>query len=345
MKIILQLLVSIILCGCLSNPEIEFLSKEQGAINILDESLEPYFSKLQIREIEAFIGENVPTKDIHEARMFAKEKFSSAVIDFTEQEKQCISFVISEVCKTLNKSKLSLMPNHPWRFIKIKNWLCGGFAHTRGTFIILSQRHIDYLSKGWSNNMTKDEENTLIRKFGSLLVHEQMHSLQRRYKDRFTKLYTKYWDFVNAKVSVEKSIQVDQVSNPDAPIAEWLIPNNKVKDSYYWVRTIFQKCSGVPVMGRDFKDVVFTVEKNNEVFVVKKNTKGEIISTTLLDIDFYGKSFPVKKGLDHPNEISAYMFADYFESLYSGKVPFQNINPEAEIKAKQFLKWVKSEMK
>ena len=54
------------------------------------------------------------------------------------------------------------MYNHPWRFIKVQSWLCGGFAHTRGTYIILSQKYIDRLIKGWNENMDNTLKSNII---------------------------------------------------------------------------------------------------------------------------------------------------------------------------------------
>ena len=326
----------------LVHPRIDFLSKKSAEKAILDESFEPYFSQLQKREIETFIGQKVISEDLNECREFAKEKFASAVCDFSPDEKECITFVVDRVNKTLLDNNLALMANHPWRFIKIEDWLCGGFAHTRGTYIVLSQRHIEYLSKSWSKNMTQEEENNLVKNFGALIVHEQMHSLQRTFKSKFISLYTQYWNFVNANVEVEEKIAKNQVSNPDAPIAEWIIPAKN--GEYFWVRTLLKETPEIAVMGRDFTDRVFVIEKDGALFRVKKDKNGQLIYVEMSDIDFYANSFPVTTGIDHPNEISAYMFADYFKSIFADEKPFENINPEAEDNTKQFIKWVKKYM-
>ena len=68
-------------------------------------------------------------------------------------------------------------------------------------------------------------------------------------------------------------------------------------------------------------------------------------SMPLSDLEFYNKSFPVKRGLDHPNEISAYMFSDFFKARYNSKIPFLNKDPISNNNSKIFLKWIKSEMK
>ena len=139
--------IEIIKKSVLVHPRVNFLDTIQAAKAILDESYEPYFSQLQIREIGAFTKSVVPTEAIDEARVYAREKFASAVSDFTVSEKKCISFVVDKVNSILFENDITLMGYQPWRFIKIEDWLCGGFAHTRGTYIVLSQRHINHLTK------------------------------------------------------------------------------------------------------------------------------------------------------------------------------------------------------
>jgi len=328
----------------LVHKRVEFLSKSKGEVAILDETFEPYFSQLQNREIEAFTHTEVPFDSLDKIRGYAKEKFSEAVTNFTTDEKECIEYVIDEVNKTMLNNGIPLMANHPWRFIKVKDWLCGGFAHTRGTFIILSEKHINHLSKGWSANMTQEEKTSLVLKFGSLLVHEQMHSLQRTYKSKFKKLCTEYWDFVQGKVQAEQSIIQNQVSNPDAPISEWLIPNLKESKTYYWIKTRLKESNSIPEMGKDFEDVVFAVEKSKGIFILKKKANGDFYNKPISELEFYNNSFPVKRGLDHPNEISAYMFSDYFKAIYSGENPFSDADKGSIPNCQKFVSWIKSEM-
>lgn len=324
---------------------VDFLDTERAAKAILDESYEPYFSQLQIREIEAFTNSVVPTNNIEEAREYAKKKFSSAVTDFSEDEKKCISFVVDKVNTILLENNINLMAYQPWRFIKIENWLCGGFAHTRGTYIILSQKHIDHLAKTWSDTMTKEDEKILLQKMGGLLVHEQMHSLQRTFKSKFEDLYTNYWNFTKAHVLNDSSFRKDQVSNPDAPIAEWLIANPEEANSYYWVRTLLKETEGIPVMGRDFMDKVFVVKNINGKFSTVASKDSQLIFTNLDAIEFYKNAFPTTRGLDHPNEISAYMFSDYFSTLISNNKPLDSTNDTNLKNLDLFIQWIDKEMK
>ena len=327
----------------LVHSRISFLEKSQASVAILDETFEPYFSKLQRKEISTFVQEKAP-KNIDSARAFARMKFSSAVMDFSSQEKEILTFVVKKTNRWLLENDINLMANQPWRFIKIQNWLCGGFAHTRGTYIILSQAYLDRLSIDWSDNMTEESELKLVTSLGGLLVHEQMHSLQRTFKSKFKKLYSENWNFINQQIRDDQEIVKDQVSNPDAPIAEWLIPDPEIRDRFYWIRTLITKNIEIPEMGKDFVDVAFDIFKDKENYsLIKLNNT--ISSRPLSELDFYTNSFPVKRGLDHPNEISAYMFSDFFKAGYNSKSPFLEKQTNSSDNYDLFLSWIKTDMK
>ncbi len=149
------------------------------------------------------------------------------------------------------------MAHHPWRFIKIDSWLCGGFAHTRGSFIILSQRHLDALTKIWHQEIDEKSRLKLLNGFAGLLVHEQMHSLQRSFPSKFIRLNSEFWNFKQAQIETDPYITLNQVSNPDAPIAEWLIPAPQNSTEFYWIRTLLKENISLPQMGKDFTDQVF----------------------------------------------------------------------------------------
>ena len=327
----------------LVHSRIDFLDKEQASIAILDESFEPYFSKLQRKEISTFVQEKAP-RNIDSARAFARMKFSSAVMEFSSREKHILSFVVKKTNRWLLENEINLMANQPWRFIKIQNWLCGGFAHTRGTYIILSQSYLDRLSADWSDNMSDKSELKLVTSLGGLLVHEQMHSLQRTFKSRFDKLYSENWNFIKQQIKDDQEIIKDQVSNPDAPIAEWLIPDPEIKDKFYWIRTLITKNTEIPEMGKDFVDIAFEITKKNERYFLAKSNNS-VNSKPLSELDFYTNSFSVKRGLDHPNEISAYMFSDFFKKNYSLKSHYVEKVTSTDNNYELFLNWIKQEMK
>ena len=318
---------------------IAFLSKQEGQVSILDESLELYFSQLQEREIHVFTGVKPPMNNMDSIRDFARSKFSSAVISFSTEEKACILYVIKEITYVLNKNNLGLISKYPWKFIKIENWLCGGFAHTRGNCIIISQKHLDLLTTNWSTNMSKNDQKSLVNKFGQLLIHEQFHCLQRTRKDIFEILYRESWGFRKVKVLDENFIILNQLSNPDAPIPEWAYYLN---GEYYWVRTLIKENIERPKMGADFIDLVFILNHRSDKFYIKRDELGDLVKFPLVEFSPYINRFPVKRGLDHPNEISAYMFSSYVISLLNDSIPFVNVSVKAKANTQKFIHWTKN---
>ena len=51
------------------------------------------------------------------------------------------------------------------------------------------------------------------------------------------------------------------------------------------------------------------------------------------------------RGLDHPNEISAYMFSLYFQAIFSGEEPFKDAPEEAQKNSNGFVEWINRKMK
>jgi hypothetical protein len=90
---------------------------------------------------------------------------------------------------------------------------------------------------------------------------------------------------------------------------------------------------------------VFVVKNNNGKYSTVNSNDNKLMQTNLGGIKFYKNAFPTSRGLDHPNEISAYMFSDYFKILITG------INPGSETKKKYaknldlFIQWIEKEMK
>ena len=79
-----------------------------------------------------------------------------------------------------------------------------------------------------------------------------------------------------------------------------------------------------------------------KIFLKSEN---KLVNQPLQELSFYTKSYPVSRGLDHPNEISAYMFSEFFKSKYNFREPFQEINEDSKKNVELFLEWIKSDMR
>jgi hypothetical protein len=323
----------------LVRPRIDILAVSDARKAILDETFEPYFSKLQKREIETFIQEKLTTSDINDLRRYARKRFQDAVLPFSETERNALTYIVKEVNVLLLQNNIHLMANHPWRFIKVDSWLCGGFAHTRGSFIIFSQKHLDSLTKIWQKDIDEKDRLELLREFGGLLVHEQMHALQRSFPSKFDQLNTQHWDFQKAIIESDEYITLNQVSNPDAPSAEWLVPKPQQPSEFYWVRTLLKEGVDLPQMGKDFMDQVFTVILKEGKYQLKRDYDNKLMINSIDDLTFYRDYYPVTRGIDHPNEISAYMFSKVFRDMVSKTKDKPELKNEIE-----FDKWIELEM-
>ena len=93
-------------------------------------------------------------------------------------------------------------------------------------------------------------------------------------------------------------------------------------------------------MGKDFYALAFELEKHQMGYRVSKTSENTLKSIDLQDFESYYNLFPVDKGLDHPNEISAYMFAEYYRALLENQVPFVEAPPTSENTARNFILWV-----
>jgi len=322
----------------LVRPRIETLSVKDGRQAILDESFEPFFSILQKKEVEAFIGARVESEDVEEIRDIARRKFSSAVLPFSIDEARQLSELTQETIKVLSGGGFGSVANHPWRFLKVAPWLCGGFAFTRGNTIVLSQKHINTL-------LSEKSLSKRLQVSGALIVHEQIHSLQRSFPSKFEKLNTEYWGFVKANVESTGSLVKNQLSNPDAPLAQWLIPSESA-GQYYWVRTVFRNVPGLPQMGKDFVERVYSVQETQGQFDLILDQTGKPVQFSLSAFGEYANSFPVTRGIDHPNEIAAYMFAEVFRAQLGGNkgVYFANLSEAQKNNSEEFVQWLKMEM-
>ncbi len=318
--------------------KIDFLSIDCGKTGILDESFEPYFSLLQEREIFAFTKEWLNSETLDQTRELTRKKFQSAVIEFSAKEMDCIRFVIHNIDSILNRNNIDLFKDHAWRFIKVENWLCGGFAHTRGTFTILSQRYLERYTSKYGPDMTPEERTSIITQLGGLLIHEQLHALQRTHPSVFNDLYSNYWSFEKVTVTHDlKTFTKNQLLNPDAPNSDWIYAKGK---KMYWIRVLLNDESKNPRMGSDFISVVYSVELKNDQYILELDRKGSPKTLKMEKFTKYTKSFPIVGGLDHPNEISAYMMAEYFKALTKGESPFSPNKQSAKLNTELFLNWL-----
>ncbi len=298
-----------------SAPRIEFLSGAPGQAAILDDSLDNFFGRLRKREIAAMTASPADGKSDDEAREFARAFFAGAVLDFADEEREAIQWIAREVQRRMAPS-YPFFSQQPWCFLKVRADLCGSFSFTRGRCIVLSERTYHRLVEAWARDQTE-----ALRRFGPLLVHEQLHVLQRFFPQRFQPLYEDVFGFRRARVAVHDGIDRRQVSNPDGLDEDWIVaikPTEGVAEDY-WLCTVLTNDHPVPRMGRDFQGIAVRVKASaNGGYEMLLDRTNQPVCRRLDECEEYLTRFPIRSGHDHPNEIAAYLFTEAIAPLIAG---------------------------
>lgn len=309
-------------------PRVRCLNLEQARTAMLDESFEPFFSQLQEREIQAFTQSVLPSFPLSDHRAHAKVIFRAAALGFEANEERAMLWLTAGLRQRV-APHYPLLANQPWSFLKFENDLCSGFSHTRGLSILFSQRVVDHAVALHEAG----DLNAALQSMGSLLIHEQMHVLERCYPKRFAELYESVFGFVAGKVAPNSWLVENQVSNPDALSGDWLIPfqdgaagnassdNSSAKKTdpdndspvQLWLpRTILRPGPGVPRLGADFLNIAVLVEDNGDGYEVVISNTGMPEQRQLSEFAPFLDRFPIRTGKDHPNEIAAYLMEQVF---------------------------------
>jgi hypothetical protein len=290
-----------------AEPAVRCLPLEDARQVMGDESHEPFFSVLQPREIAAMTGTVSTGSTPAERRDEVRRRFVDAVRAFTPEEDAAL-VEMTDHLRGLLETRYPLMAREPWRYVKFDSSLVGGFPHTRGPWIFLSDRVVERLVKNWK---------TIQNKKGSVaglttLVHEQMHVLERTYPERFKKLYVDEYGFRFGPVRDDPWIAARRISNPDALRWEWVFPvKREGKEEYYAPQMLLRDGPEVPRMGADFQFACVRVEPAGDGFrTVQKD--GRPIVVQLAEVPEYLAAMPIRGGLDHPNELTAYLFEQVF---------------------------------
>lgn len=306
----------------LVKPRIWFLSVEDARNLIADETYEPFCSQLQPREILAMTGEPAKGDTPQQQQADALMRFQDSALPFTDKEIETLKWYVNEVEQTLGDD-YPMFREQPWRFIKLKDRLVGGFPHTRSTTIFFAQRILSAMI-----HAKEQDEQRALAQFGPLFAHEQMHVLERLYPKRFKTYFEKFYGLQKATVKPHQWVTENQISNPDAMDLNWVYPvESDEGKQYYWMRTILRIGAEKPRMGYDFQTIAIQVKPVNdkphdfEVIVDEDNIPVHLPAQQLAP---YVKRLPVNRGIDHPNEILAYYFGQQMSIDYL----LNNPNPQ-----------------
>jgi len=292
-----------------ANVTVGFLDLQAARAAIVDDSAEPYFDKLQPLEMAAKTGSPVPGATLDEQRAECRRRYQAAVQEFTAKEKEDLTWYVSRFQPVLEK-QYPLVAKTPWSFIKVSETIEGGLPHTRGPHIILTSRTLPRLAAA----REQAPENTALYFEGAVLVHEQLHVVQRAHPDLFARLYSDQWGFQRA-TNIEGCpwLVEHQMLNPDAVDCGFVFPVMQEKGiKYIQPLLVLAKTGPTPVMPRDFRAIAVVVDPVEGGFRVRMG-KGEQPLYTELDRvpEYARKVLPANKNF-HPAEAAASVFAHIF---------------------------------
>jgi len=306
------------LCNCVFSAEnvvsnestpaisITFLDIEAGKAAIIDDSLDPYFDRLQEMEMSAKTGSAISGQTLDAQRQQCRERYQAGVQPFTDEDKEVIRRGVQGLYPAL-REQYPLFAEMPWSFIKVSNEIEGGLPHTRDKHIILSEG----TCKGFEMIRKIDPERAALS-IASLMLHEQMHVFQRTHPGLFDSLYTGVWGFIKAReIASCPWLEKHHLVNPDGPDCCWVFPLREGENTtYIWPLVVLAEGEGLKRMGRDFRAIAVELVGSDGRFRPRVAEDGKPVYRNLLEVPEYHQVFIPTRNIYHPNEASASLFTN-----------------------------------
>jgi hypothetical protein len=286
-------------------PDVAFLDAEQARAAIVDESIEPYFSLLQTREMSAKTGSAIIGDTLPAQREACRECYRAAVREFTEREQRALKRIVGEVQPFL-AAHYPVFAAQPWRFIKLAAPVEGGLAHTRGRCIVVP----DLIAKDLATPGEPDERVDAEERM--LLVHEQTHVVQRLHPQLFAPLYTEAWGFVRLPTApaLTAELAARQLVNPDGVACVWAYPvGESGHEELIQPLATLGGDAAIPRMPGDIRSVARFIEGHGDTVSYLLDEQRRLREVPLGQVTAYGDAFDPAQENFHPNEICAELFA------------------------------------
>ena len=289
------------------------LQGEEAKKAYMDESFEKYYSVLERREVEAMTGKVLPEGEVEGE---ARRRYEAAVMDFSKEEREVLLWMVREYRKVL-ADEFPLLANQPWQLLKVRGDHCAGFPHTRGLSIVLSEWAIDRMMADYKKH---GKTKKALQGAGTIIVHEQIHVLQRCYPQKFAKLYTEVYGLIDGVVEENVWVKKNQISNPDGMEGNrWVI---EYEDKYIWLKTILNVEDEPAKMPGSFREMAFQLVKVGDLFLTMHIDGEDVPQAADPEVlKKWKEQFPIRVGHDHPNEIFAYLFQAELRRKLKGEKP------------------------
>ena len=254
------------------NKQIKFLNSSQACklINDID-----YFKNMTDIDISA--------RKFIKGRKQIISSYCNNFLNFTEKDKNIIKIAIK---KLPNNELFNL-----WSFAKIDTMVENGYPHTHKDTIFLSENTI----------------NENISRLLYVLVHEQMHVIQRKKPELFRSLFTKYFTFNIGKLIIKDKYKKLMRSNPDT---RYIYENDYVyrdaNNNYYYLCALYNDKNPLDLGDVKYVGIDCTYNRNDNTYTTTNIIKN------IDDITGFSDYFNLTNNHYHPNEISAELIAIYY---------------------------------
>ncbi len=279
-----------------------FLDRRAADDAIVDDTAQPYFELLEPEEMMFKTGQRLEGDD-QQQRDALREIYRRGVGEFTRGQKRRLRKAVAQLEPVLAKH-YPLVAERPWSFLKAEGPIERSLPHTRGPHIVLSDQAIRSGSR-----------------LARLLLHEQLHVVQRKYPERFESLYTDVWGFAPMDPPTGNAwLRRHEMHNPDGT-DYWIFPlDDEGEQRWIWPTLILDP------ENRDVRVVAFEVDRGRSRFRIRISENGEPLFTDVRDVEAFSELFPFERDPYHPNEVAAEAFSRVvFEDMRSG-VPSPETN-------------------
>lgn len=303
------------LCVCLmglsawaeGRAQVTFLAGDAAKAAIVDESVEPYFSLLCLHEMEVKSGVKLEGDSLDAQRDTLKTHYAKHVRDFTDLEKEMLAEVIDSVHRALAKDYPGFV-DYPWSLIKTTDAVEQGLPHTRSKSIILPAGFLTQATLAYRAD--KDQAMLFLV---NLMVHEQIHVVQRLKPEPFKMFYTQVWDLEHVEsIAYDDWLNDRQLINPDGVDTRW-VQNIGTADEprYIQPNIIIQRFDDrASRMPQDFKQVAVELKRGDDgTWRPVTNEQGETVVLPLARVREYMAHYGGSQNVYHPNESFADLFA------------------------------------
>jgi hypothetical protein len=296
-------------------PSVVFLDGNAARAAIVNDARDPYFARLQPLDMAAKTGSEL-TGTPEQQRAETHRRYQAAVRPFRPEEQQAIRAYIEALAPMLRD--YPRFARQAWRFVKVADHIEGGLPHTRDDTIVLSEQ----VGRELFTMRRQLPEDAALLRAGMLLVHEQVHVLQRHEPRRFEALYTRSFGFRRVPpLALTAELVANEVINPDGLSCCWLYP--RAGGDYLLPFLAYAERRGLRRLPEDFRMLAVSVQPDGAGYRIVRDADGRARTEELERVTEFVEAFPLTRNYYHPNETAADLFAQLvlFDGQAGARMP------------------------